>query len=296
MSGRSLGTKLSKSGSLALVLVAYVVALEGAWLTASACTRAHPVLALGLSYLVAALVIYVFSLSLDNGSMFDAWWSVLPAAAVLWLAHVGESGVPTLRTVLVVSAVLVWSLRLTSNWARDWPGLHHEDWRYLDLYTKGPKPLISLGAVHVFPAAMVFLVSLPMAPALVCGHTHMNWLDWLAFAICLKGAAWEFIADEQMRRFARTKQPGDVMCTGLWKYSRHPNYFGELLFWWGLWVFALSSDLAWWWTVVGPMALTAMFLGASIPLIDARSLERRPEFQEYAKRTSRLFPLPPKKS
>jgi len=296
MSGRSLGTKLSKSGSLALVLVAYVVALEGAWLTASACTSAHPVLALSLSYLVAALVIYVFSLSLDNGSMFDAWWSVLPAAAVLWLAHVGGSGVPTLRTMLVVSAVLVWSLRLTSNWARDWPGLHHEDWRYLDLYTKGPKPLISLGAVHVFPAAMVFLISLPMVPALVCGHTHMNWLDWLAFVICLKGAAWEFIADEQMRKFARTKQPGDVMRTGLWKYSRHPNYFGELLFWWGLWVFALSSDLAWWWTIVGPVALTAMFLGASIPLIDARSLERRPEFQEYEKRTSRLFPLPPKKS
>jgi steroid 5-alpha reductase family enzyme len=296
MSGRGLATRFSKGGSLALVLVAYVFALEAAWLTAHAFGGSRPVLALSMGYLAAAIVIYVWSLSVDNGSMFDAWWSVMPAAAALWLAHVATTGVPHLRIVLVLIAVLVWALRLTSNWARDWPGLHHEDWRYLDLYTKGPKPLISLGAVHIFPAFMVFFISLPMVPALVWGHSAVSWVDWIALIVCLKGAAIEFVADEQMRRFARNKKPGDIMKTGLWKYSRHPNYFGELLFWWGLWLFALASDLAWWWTVVGPVALTGMFLGASIPLIDARSLERRPGFEAYASRTSRLLPLPPKKA
>jgi steroid 5-alpha reductase family enzyme len=104
------------------------------------------------------------------------------------------------------------------------------------------------------------------------------------------------VADEQMRRFARTKAPGAVMDRGLWRYSRHPNYFGEILFWWSLWFFAMAADPAWWWTVIGPVAMVAMFLSASIPLLDERSRARRPAFDDYARRTSALVPWPPKAS
>jgi steroid 5-alpha reductase family enzyme len=184
---------------------------------------------------------------------------------------------------------------LTSNWARDWPGLAHEDWRYLRLYEQGPKPLVSLGAVHVFPAVIVFLGSLPMVPALVWGTRAVGVLDWVALVIGLGAVALEFVADEQMRRFARVKQPGAVMDRGLWRYSRHPNYFGEILFWWSLWLFGLAADPAWWWTVIGPIAIVAMFLTASIPLLDERSRDRRPAFDAYARRTSVLVPWPPRK-
>jgi steroid 5-alpha reductase family enzyme len=294
MSGRGLGERLGKRRSLLLVALAYLTALGAAWAVAVAIGPERPVWALGSGYLVSALVIYLWSLACDNGSMFDPWWSVLPPVAALWLASGGTAGVPDLRVALVLIVVWIWAVRLTSNWARDWPGLHHEDWRYLDLYTKGPKALIRLLAVHLFPCVVVFLGSLPLVPALVWGTRSVGALDWTALVIGIAAAVIEFVADEQMRRFARTKSPGDVMDRGMWRYSRHPNYFGEILFWWSLWLFALAAAPAWWWTVIGPLAMVTMFLAASIPMLDDRSRARRPSFAAYAKRTSAIVPWPPR--
>jgi steroid 5-alpha reductase family enzyme len=294
MSGRGLGERLGKRRSLLLVALAYLTALGAAWAVAVAIGPERPVWALGSGYLVSALVIYLWSLACDNGSMFDPWWSVLPPVAALWLASGGTVGVPDLRVALVLIVVWIWAVRLTSNWVRDWPGLHHEDWRYLDLYTKGPKALIRLLAVHLFPCVVVFLGSLPLVPALVWGTRSVGALDWTALVIGIAAAVIEFVADEQMRRFARTKSPGDVMDRGMWRYSRHPNYFGEILFWWSLWFFALAAAPAWWWTVIGPLAMVTMFLAASIPMLDDRSRARRPSFAAYAKRTSAIVPWPPR--
>ncbi|MFZ9629878.1 MAG: DUF1295 domain-containing protein [Ilumatobacteraceae bacterium] len=272
--------------------MAYVVAVGVGWVVADACGADRPVLALGLGYVASALAIWVWSMALDNGSMFDPWWSVLPPVGATWLAVQHDAAVPAARVALVLVVVWLWGLRLTSNWARDWPGLHHEDWRYLDLYTKLPKPLISLFGVHLFPCAVVFLGSIPLVPSLVRGTRGISALDVLALVLGLAASVIEFVADEQMRRFRRTKQPGQVMDRGMWKWSRHPNYFGELCVWWSLWLFGLAASPSWWWTVVGPLALMAMFLFASIPMLDARSAERRPEFAAYAARTRRLVPLP----
>lgn len=296
MSGRELGTRIGRSGSFAVVAAAYLTAVGAGWVVAEAVGGDRPVLALGLAYLTSALVVYVWSTVLDNGSMFDAWWSVLPPVAAVWLALQHAPGVPGARIVIVLVVVWVWAIRLTSNWARDWPGLDHEDWRYLDMYTKGPKPLISLMGVHLFPCVVVFLGSLALVPALVWGTDDVGVLDGVALVVGLGAVVVEYVADEQMRRFRRTKTPGQVMDHGMWAWSRHPNYFGELCFWWALWVFGLAADPAWWWTVVGPLAMTAMFLIASIPMLDRRSAERRPDFGEYAARTPKLVPRPPRHS
>ncbi|MBM3661077.1 MAG: DUF1295 domain-containing protein [Actinobacteria bacterium] len=295
MSGRGVAARVGRGGSFAIVGVAYLTALGAGWAVAEAAGGDRPVLALGLGYLASALVIYVWSTALDNGSMFDAWWSVLPPFAAVWLAVQHADGVPGLRIALVLGVVWVWAIRLTSNWARDWPGLDHEDWRYLEMYANGPKALVSLFGVHLFPCLVVFLGSLAMVPALVWGTDPVGVLDVVATGLGLVAVVIEFVADEQMRRFRRAKTPGQVMDRGLWAWSRHPNYFGELCFWWALWLFALAADAAWWWTVVGPMAMTAMFCAASIPMLDRRSQERRPEFAAYAARTSALVPRPPRR-
>ena len=294
MSGRGVGERAGRGGSFAIVAIAYVTAVGAAWVVAGLVGADRPVLALGLGYLASALVIFGWSTALDNGSMFDAWWSVLPPFAAVWLAFGHTAGVPGLRIALVLVVVWVWALRLTSNWARDWPGLDHEDWRYLDLYTKGPKLLVSLTSVHLFPCLVVFLGSIAMVPALVWGTNAVGVLDGVALGVGLAASVIEFVADEQMRRFRRTRTPSAVMDRGLWAWSRHPNYFGEILFWWSLWGFALAADAAWWWTVIGPLAITAMFCAASIPMLDARSRERRPEFAAYADRTPMLVPRPPR--
>ncbi len=295
MSGRGVAARAGRAGSFAIVAVAYATAVGAAWLVADAIGGDRPVAALGLGYLTSAMVIFVWSTALDNGSMFDAWWSVLPPFAAAWLAAQSVAGVPGLRIAFVLVVVWVWAIRLTSNWARDWPGLDHEDWRYLDMYEKGPKPLISLLGVHLFPCVVVFLGSLALVPSLVWGTHDVGALDVVALVVGLAAAVIELMADEQMRRFRRTKTSGQVMDRGMWAWSRHPNYFGELCFWWSLWLFALAADAAWWWTLIGPLAMTAMFLFASIPMLDRRSVERRPAFADYAARTSALVPWPPRR-
>ena len=106
----------------------------------------------------------------------------------------------------------------------------------------------------------------------------------------------ETVADQQLVAFAKVKRPGEIIKTGLWKYSRHPNYFGELTFWWGLYLFGLAADPSHLWTVAGPIAMTVMFFGISIPWMDRRSCERRPEYAEHMKRVSGLVPWFPRAS
>ncbi|MBI5546954.1 MAG: DUF1295 domain-containing protein, partial [Deltaproteobacteria bacterium] len=91
--------------------------------------------------------------------------------------------------------------------------------------------------------------------------------------------------------------PGEIVNTGLWKYSRHPNYFGEVSFWWGLWLFGVASDPASaLWTLAGPVAMTGLFLFISVPMLDKRSLERRPGYAEHRRRVSALIPWFPKRA
>jgi len=287
VSGRFPG--IGRGASLAVVAVAYATAIGLGLLAASAVSG--PAVGLAACYFVSALVIYAWSMAVDNGSMFDAWWSVLPVVGAVWLTVTAATD-PGIRQWLLLGVVVLWGVRLTANWATAWPGLGHEDWRYIDMYEKGPKPLISLFGVHLVPAATVYLGSLPLVTVLHDGNGSADALAWLAFAVGLAAVAIEGVADLQLRAFNRTKQPGQVIDRGLWHLSRHPNYFGEVSFWWSLWLAGVAAATSSWWTVVGAVAITAMIRGASIPMMDGRSAERRPAFAEYAARTPALIPLP----
>jgi steroid 5-alpha reductase family enzyme len=144
--------------------------------------------------------------------------------------------------------------------------------------TPAPKWAISLFGIHLFPTVQVFLGCLALVPALAYGGDGLGLLDAIALVVTGGAILLETVADAQMRAFARTKQPGDIMTDGLWAWCRHPNYLGELGFWWGLWLFAIAAADGWWWTVIGPLAMTAMFQWASIPMLDRRSTERRPGY------------------
>ena len=281
-----------KGTSLGIVTLAYVIAI--AVFVGVYALFDSAIVGVIAGDLAATLVIYAAGTLLDNGSLYDPYWSVIPpVVAVLWWLDAPDL-VDEGRTVFVIAVVFIWAIRLTSNWARDWPGLHHEDWRYLDLYEGKNKHVIRFSGVMLFPTAIVLVGMIPLWPSLHESTKELNVIDLVALVVGLAAAAIEYVADEQMRRFARSKQPGEIMTTGLWRYSRHPNYFGEILFWVSLWLFALASGLGWWWTAVGPVAMVAMFLGASIPMLDTRSRARRPAFDDYANRTSALLPLPPR--
>jgi steroid 5-alpha reductase family enzyme len=123
----------------------------------------------------------------------------------------------------------------------------------------------------------------------------VTWLAWVAFVVGLAAVGIELAADVQMHRFVATRRPGEVMDRGLWSWSRHPNYFGEFGFWLAVALFGVAAAPAdAWWLVIGAVAILAMFLFASIPMMEQRSLDRRPAYQDVVDRVSRFVPRPPK--
>ncbi len=154
----------------------------------------------------------------------------------------------------------------------------------------------SFSGIHLFPTVMVFFGLLgPYVFSTADGV--QSWLCFGAAVLVTTGAiVIEAVADEQLRVFVSGKpEPGSIMRSGLWAYSRHPNYFGEMSFWWGLWLFGMAADPSAWWTIIGPGSITAMFVFASIPMLDERSVERRPAYAEHMQRVSGLVPLPPRR-
>lgn len=286
----------SRVRSFAIVTGAYVVALLAAIATARVLGNDAPILTAFAADLVATFVIFGFSMAFANSSLYDAYWSVAPPVIALYWASSPDAivAVPG-RQALVLLLVFAWAIRLTWNWARGWPGLHHEDWRYTELRENGVAPywLVSLTGTHYFPTLQVFLGCLPLYAAVALGTRPLGALDALATLVTAGAIALETIADEQLRAFNRTKQPGDICDRGLWAWLRHPNYLGEVLFWWGLWLFAVSAAPAWTWSVIGPLAITAMFIFASVPMLDRRSLARRPGYDAWMKRVPALVPRKP---
>ncbi len=284
--------------SFAIVGFAYVVALGGAFATARAMGGDTPILTAFVADLVATGVVFGFSMALANSSMYDAYWSAAPPVIGVYWASVapGAEAVPA-RQLLVLALVFAWAARLTWNWARGWPGLHHEDWRYRDLREEAHAPywLVSLTGIHYFPTLQVFLACLPLYAALAVGGRPLGALDALAALVTAGAIALETIADEQLRAFNRSKAPGDICTRGVWAWLRHPNYLGEIGFWWGLWLFGLAARPDWYWTVIGPHAIPVMFGLASIPMLDRRSLARRPGYAEVMKSVSALVPRRPRR-
>ena len=280
----------SRAASLRWILLVYAIACSVTWGVMAAFPEAS-VGGLAAGLLASVAVTYAASLYFGNGSVFDAWWSVLPPVAALQLV---QDWTPL--SVACVLVVFAWAVRLTLNWGIGWSGLGHEDWRYLRMYEQAPVPrwLTLLVGVQLVPALFVTLGCLPLIPALTRGGTF-GALGLLATALGLFAVGLELAADEQRRAFAAAK-PGALMDVGLWAWCRHPNYLGEILFWVSLWLFGVAAaPSAALWTAIGPLSITGLFAFASIPLMETRNAERRPGWAEYVARTPRLIPRPPQR-
>lgn len=243
---------------------------------------------------VGTCIIFGFSMIFNNSSMYDPYWSVAPICIGLYLLWQPEGeAVSIFRQLLVIFLVTTWGVRLTFNFLRGWGGLKHEDWRYVDLRKQHNKLywLVSFAGIHMFPTLLVYLGCLSLIPAIGEAHNSFNLLDGLAAIVTATGIWLEGTADKQLSQFVRTnKTPGAIMKSGLWAYSRHPNYLGEITFWWGLYLFALAAGWQNWWCIVGPLSITLLFNFISIPMIDERSLERRPKYAEHMQRVPKLLP------
>lgn len=289
---------MTKWPSLARVALAYAVALAAgaAWL-AWGPGSGRLWLDTLIADVIATLVIFGFSRAYKNSSFYDAYWSVIPPAIAGYWWAAGDLGADHVRAWLAAGVVALWAVRLTGNWAYGWPGLHHEDWRYPMLRAKAGRweLVVDFLAIHLFPTLQVFLGVAPLYVVLTRNGRGTWWLDAVATAVGVAAVTIELVADVQLHRFVRERRPGQVMDRGLWAWSRHPNYFGEITFWVSLALFAVAAvPHEAWWVFAGSVAMVAMFLGASIPMMEERSLERRPDYQDVIDRVAKLVPRPPR--
>ncbi|KMO77012.1 hypothetical protein MOBUDSM44075_02052 [Mycolicibacterium obuense] len=289
-------TQMSKARSLSIVTLAYVVAVAvaAAWLLWGPATGRLWLDTL-IADVLATLVVFAFSRAYGNSSFYDAYWSVIPPLLLFYWWSQGDGD--TLRSWLVAGLVVVWAVRLTGNWVYAFPGLHHEDWRYPMFRDKAGRWefVVDLVAIHLIPTLQVFLAMVPVYVAVTTPERGLAWLSIVAFVLGLAAVALELAADTQMHRFVRDRRPGQVMDRGLWAWSRHPNYFGEFGFWLAVALFGVAAWPTAWWLFAGAAAMLAMFLGASIPMMEERSLARRPDYQAVIERVSRFVPRPPAK-
>lgn len=280
---------------LRAVGLAYLAALAAAVAVGAALAGDDPLLVAGAADVVATLLVFSASARHDNSSLYDPYWSVAPVPiAAYWLA-VAAPGASLARGALALLLLGAWSTGLTVNCLDRWRSLAHEDFRYVEIRRRTGRAywLVSLLAIHLLPTGWVFLGLLPLYPALALPSRPLGWLDGVAVVVTGGALALEATADLQLRRFLAARvDPAAVLEGGLWSSSRHPNYLGEVLFWWGLWLFGLAADPRWWWTVAGPLAITALFVFVSVPWMDRRMEAGHPGYRTRRARVPGLLPRP----
>ncbi len=283
-----------RAKAFSVIAMAYLAGLLAATITVVLVPSPSPLIKALWADVIATCVIFGFSLKYNNSSFYDAYWSVAPVPiAIYWLVSPEAAGADALRQLVVTTLLSAWALRLTYNWARGWSGLDHEDWRYIDQRANTGSLYwgVSFVGLHMMPTLMVFAGCLALWPALVTGGQPFGALDVLAAGITGGAILLEATADQQLRRFRLTQPPPEaILETGVWAYCRHPNYLGEIGFWWGLYLFALAAEPEAWWTGAGALAITLLFRFVSLKLIDDRMLARRPAYKTRMETVPALVP------
>ncbi len=256
-----------------------------------------PVALAGLAVIAAmAAATWAASLVQRDVSLVDRMWSVMIAgAAVTYASFAGAS--PT-RVQCVLVLVVAWGLRLAAYITRrNWG--HGEDRRYQEIRARN-QPNFAFKSLYLVFALQTVLAWVVSAPALVAlrGQATFGALDVAGAALAAFGLGFEAVGDAQMARFKSDgSHKGQVMDRGLWRYTRHPNYFGEVCFWWGIWLVALgAAGVGGAWSVVSPVLMTVLLLKVSgVALLEKDIGERRPAYRDYIARTNAFFPGPPRR-
>lgn len=237
--------------------------------------------------MAATVITFAFSVFFGNASVYDPYWSVQPVVILVAFAAGREL---TLFRILLLAVVLLWGVRLTANWAYTFKGLDHQDWRYTMLKEKTGVfyPLINFVGIHTVPTLIVYGCTLPAVHAFLHDGA-LNIVSVVFFGLSAAAVIMQGAADCQMHRFRRNRN-GVFMREGLWKYSRHPNYLGEILMWWGVALSVVSVFPDAWYLGIGALANTVLFLAVSIPLADGRQA-LKPGFEEYKRQTNMLLPV-----
>jgi len=278
--------KESRALSFAVVAVVYIIAAAVGVLVYRA-LNLDWWLSLLVADGVATVVTFVFSVIFGNASVYDPYWSVQPPVILLAFAFGKDL---TVLGVLLIIAVSFWAVRLTANWAYTFKNLTHQDWRYTMLCEKTGVfyPIINFVGIHMVPTLVVYGCILPAVYAVREGLTA-NMGSVLFLCLSVVSATMQGVADIQMHKYQKNR-PTKFIRVGLWKYSRHPNYLGEILMWWGVALSVVCVSPEVFYLCAGALANTILFLAVSVPMADGKQ-SKKEGFAEYKKQTRMLRPI-----
>lgn len=245
-----------------------------------------------LAIVALMVIVWLISILIRDASIVDMVWGfgfVLSA----WVTNMA-AGYDSARGLLLTILVSLWGLRLSGYLV--WRNLGKpEDYRYQEMRKQSGERfwLVSLFRVFLLQGVLMWVISVPVTITQTA-RTDLFWLDYAGLAVWLVGLFFEAVGDLQLASFkARPDSKGRVMDRGLWRYTRHPNYFGDFAVWWGHYLVALAGGG--WWTIFSPLVMSTLLLRVSgVAMLEKTIGVRRPEYEEYAARTNTFFPGPPR--
>jgi steroid 5-alpha reductase family enzyme len=255
-----------------------------------------------VALLVVILALWAIAVRIRDVSFIDAFWS-FGMVLLSWASWL-QVGAPSTRANVLLGLVTLWGLRLAIHLFTRWRA-HGEDRRYVRIlgsamekkgWSWGKTALIM---VFLMQAPLLFITCLPAQLGIIASHVTpgLGPLAWIGAAIAIIGIAFETIGDAQLTAFrANSANKGTVLNTGLWRYTRHPNYFGDFATWWGIWLVAADAGfgvaMA---SIIGPLFLSfTLMKWSGGPLLERGLKKTRPEYADYIAKTSGFFPWPPK--
>jgi len=249
-----------------------------------------------LIILVLVTLLWTWSVIITNVSIVDLFWGF--GFVVVNAFYVFKSGEPSARSLLVLILVSIWGLRLTIYLALRNIG-KGEDFRYQEFRRKyGPKRYwwFSFFQTFLLQGVLMMVISLPLLGI----HTNyssgdLNFLDYIGIVVWLIGFAFEAGGDYQLARFkGNTANKGKVLNTGFWKYTRHPNYFGDSAVWWSYAIFSIAAGSYWY--IIGAVIMTLLIIKVSgVALLEKTLVNSKPQYRDYIEQTNSFFPWFPKK-
>ncbi|MFA5749229.1 MAG: DUF1295 domain-containing protein [Bacilli bacterium] len=240
---------------------------------------------------VATIFIYLVGLVFKNASIYDPYWSVQPLVILPLIMIMFKNF--SFSAILLLMVVAIWGIRLTINWAYTFKNLNHQDWRYTMLSKKSGKLyfLVNLFGIHLFPTTVVFLCIVPAINYFIVGG-QVSLFIILGMIISLIGILLEILSDIQMQTFRKTVDDRSaIIRVGLWKKSRHPNYLGEILMWFGIGIMNFAIDSSSWFMILGAVVNLLMFLFISVPMAEKRLVKYKSNFEKYKEETRMFLPF-----
>jgi steroid 5-alpha reductase family enzyme len=244
-----------------------------------------------LSNVIATVVVWLFGVMCKTASVYDPYWSVQTVVIGLCLMIYYKNF--NLGNILFLSIIGIWAIRLTYNFITTFNDLSYIDWRYKQIKEKtGPfYQIVNLLGICMVPTLVVHFASIPFYTYIINGY-NFSILSIFGILVVLLAIGLELESDLDMHKFQKVRSSKkEIIRVGLWKYSRHPNYLGEILFWYGVALYVIIPNLGDWYLIIGAVINTCLFLFISIPLAENHLAGYKENYQEYKKETRMLLPF-----